>query len=179
MNNRNRLILQKMKTMIRNMVLLVGFVSLFGTASAQKIAHVNGDSVVYEISIRDSVDKKYMAMEKKYSVQIQQMEAEIQKLQAELERMKKDPTMPSSVLIYQEKKITDLYGAYQQFNQDARVELSQYEETLMKPIVEKVTKAIEEVAKEKGYAYVLDDKFLYYSPSGDDITSFVRKKLGL
>lgn len=168
-----------MKTMIRNIVLLVGFVSLVGTASAQKFAHVNGDSVIYEVSMRDSVDKKYEARTKIITAQVQQMEVEIQKLQAEYERMQKDKTMPPSSLLYQEKKINDLYAGYQKYNQDAGIELKEYEEELMAPIINKVTKAIEEVAKEKGYAYVIDDKFVYYSPSADDITGPVRKKLGL
>ena len=40
-------------------------------------------------------------------------------------------------------------------------------------------KAIEQVAKEKGYNYVMDDQALLVKPEADDISASVKVKLGI
>jgi outer membrane protein len=56
------------------------------------------------------------------------------------------------------------------------------EQELLKPIIEKAKKAISDVAKESGYAYVLDSSPgspLLVKPEGDNIMNLVKKKLGI
>ena len=54
---------------------------------------------------------------------------------------------------------------------------------LMKPLVDRAKKAIEEVAKENGYSYIFDTSTgvgaLLYTPESDDIMPLVKKKLGI
>ena len=50
---------------------------------------------------------------------------------------------------------------------------------LLQPLYEKVRKAIQDVAKEKGVAYVLAPDVLIVSPPGDDLTPAVATKLGI
>jgi outer membrane protein len=49
----------------------------------------------------------------------------------------------------------------------------------MAPITKKATDAIQAVAKENGYAYVINKEQLLVSPPADDILPLVKKKLGL
>jgi outer membrane protein len=168
-----------MKTMIRTLALVIGLISLAGTASAQKFAHVNTDSLVSELSLKDSIQTKLDAKRLEYTSAYQMLADEIQKAEAEYNKKKVDPNMPPSVLALSEKKIQALYQQAQQFEQEAGTEMQAYEVTLMEPVINKIKKAIEEVAKEKGYTYVINDQVLLVSPPSDDITNLVRKKLGL
>ena len=64
----------------------------------------------------------------------------------------------------------------------AEQNVAKKEEELTKPIKDRVTQAISDVATEKGYTYVLDSGaalgLLFVSPS-EDITAFVKAKLNL
>ena len=52
---------------------------------------------------------------------------------------------------------------------------------MLKPIVDRAKKAIEEVGKENGYTYIFDAGVgaVLYSQDSDDIMPLVKKKLGL
>ena len=81
-----------------------------------------------------------------------------------------------------EVKRNDLAKTYvelQQWNQRAQQMYQAKEEETMKPILDKARKAIQDVAKENGYAYVLPKEQLLVSPPGDDILALVKKKLNL
>ena len=51
----------------------------------------------------------------------------------------------------------------------------------MKPIMDKITAAIEEVAKENGYTYIFDGSvgFVLYADETTDVSDLVKGKLGL
>ena len=73
----------------------------------------------------------------------------------------------------------------QVFAQDAQQELQTLQNDLLAPVVEKIQNAINEVAKNGKYSYILDtgsgfNVILYNEgPSSYDITSEVKKKLNL
>jgi outer membrane protein len=52
---------------------------------------------------------------------------------------------------------------------------------VFQPVFEKAEKAIQAVAKEKGYAYILDiaQQSVLYFEGGDDISAAVKTKLGI
>ena len=68
-----------MKTMIRTLTLVIGLISFAGAASAQKFAHVNTDSLVSELSIKDSIQQKLDAKRLEYTTAYQMLADEIQK----------------------------------------------------------------------------------------------------
>ena len=59
--------------------------------------------------------------------------------------------------------------------------MAKKEQDLFKPISDRALKAIEDVAKEKGYQYVFDKARggLLYAGDTDDVLPFVKTKLGL
>ena len=81
-----------------------------------------------------------------------------------------------------EVKRNDLAKTYvelQQWNQRAQQLYQAKEEEVMKPILDKARKAIQDVAKENGFTYVLPKEQLLVSPPGDDMLALVKKKLNL
>ena len=51
--------------------------------------------------------------------------------------------------------------------------------SLLQPVYDKVLKAIDEVAKEKGYTYVFNREALLVVPPADDLMPLIKKKLNL
>ena len=60
-------------------------------------------------------------------------------------------------------------------------QMAEKRKTLYQPLLDKVNKAIGEVAKEQGYTYVVDvtSGSLLYADEKNDLQNAVRQKLGL
>ena len=70
-----------------------------------------------------------------------------------------------------------------QFEQDVQRQVLERRDALLQPILDRVNTAIEEVAKEDGYAYIFDASpgtgILLYADESTDVAVKVRAKLGL
>jgi outer membrane protein len=79
------------------------------------------------------------------------------------------------------KEITNLEERISEFQQSAQKDLQSQEEKLLRPIIDKAKKAIEDVAKENNFTYIFDSGVgvLLYQNDSDDIMPMVKKKLGL
>ena len=80
-----------------------------------------------------------------------------------------------------QREIQDMGARIQEFQENAQKQLQQREQDLLKPIIDRAKKAIEDVAREGGYTYILDSgtASVLYSQDSDDIMPQVKKKLGL
>ena len=81
-------------------------------------------------------------------------------------------------------KIAEIQGLEQRlttFQQSAQTSLQQKEQELLRPILEKAQKAIDEVAEKGKYTYILDSSsgVLLYQKDSENILDKVKKELGL
>lgn len=74
-----------------------------------------------------------------------------------------------------QNQVQALSGAEQRIQQ----QFEQKRQELSLPIQKKLQAAIQEVAKENGYAYVFPKEALLVAPPGDDLAPLVKKKLNL
>jgi len=74
-----------------------------------------------------------------------------------------------------QKRLSDLSGKEQENNNA----LANEKERVLKPIRDKLVKAIQDVAKENGYTHVAYKDQMLVFPAADDITDKVKKKLGI
>ena len=63
-------------------------------------------------------------------------------------------TMSSTVRQYREKELVDLQQRIMEFQEGVQSDMQEKQLELMQPFQDKILKAIEEVAKENGYAYM-------------------------
>ena len=79
------------------------------------------------------------------------------------------------------REIQDAQKRIQDYREAAEQKVQAKQSELLKPIYDKARKAIEDVAKEKGYGYVIDSSagMLLVSPAADDILAPVKAKLGI
>ena len=70
-----------------------------------------------------------------------------------------------------------LYQRVQNWNQQAQEMYQQEAQKKIAPLRTKAMDAIKLVAKENGYAYILDVNSVIVGPPGDDVLELVKKKL--
>jgi len=77
------------------------------------------------------------------------------------------------------REISDLLVKLQGYQQQSQQLYQQKQQELIAPIQKKAVDAVNAVAKENGYAYVLTKEALLVSPPAEDILPLVKKKLGI
>lgn len=82
-----------------------------------------------------------------------------------------------------EEELMKLDEELKQFERDAQTEMQGKQDLLLAPIRERVLKAIEQVAADKGYSYILNKTGglmnVLYAPKEDDVTEILAQKLNI
>ena len=163
-------------------VMIFCLAAMSGTAMAQKnvkLGHINSNDLMQIMPGRDSAQAVLQA-------ELSELEETLNSMQAEAEKRYNDYMANQAGwtdLIRQTKQreIQDMATRIEEFQQNAQKQLQDREQELLKPIIDRAKKAIEEVAKEGGYTYIFDagTAALLYSQDSDDIMPQVKRKLGL
>lgn len=95
--------------------------------------------------------------------------------------MMSEPTRASK-----EKDLMQLQERIQEFQRNAESDLQKKQLELLQPVLDKIQKAIDAVANENGFTYVLNSDagmgttpILLHGPESDNISDLVLKKLGI
>ena len=166
-----------MKTSIKKAALTLFAVGTLTCANAQKIAHVDLDSLIGLMPETKTAKDVAQAYLKDLEKTMSSMENEFQTKYQDYQLHVKDYT--ELIKGVKEKEMQDLQQRIQDFQQTAQQEIQKENERLIKPVNDRAHKAIKEVANEKGYKLVLDsglESVLYSEPS-DDILPLVKAKL--
>jgi outer membrane protein len=162
-------------------LIVVGFITIISsfTANAQKIAHISLDSLISLMPESKTAQQSLQEYSKQLEQQVTLMQTE---LQSKYETYQKDsPNMAPIVKESKEKELNDLNQRINDFQQQAQQDYQKKSAELSKPVYDKAKKAIDQVAKEAGYKYVLDTStgLVLYNEAADDIIALVVKKLGI
>jgi outer membrane protein len=77
------------------------------------------------------------------------------------------------------REVSELLVKLQGWQQQAQQLYQQKQQDLISPIQKKAVEAIQAVAKENGFTYVLNKETLIVSPPAEDMLPLVKKKLGI
>ncbi len=77
------------------------------------------------------------------------------------------------------REVSELLQKLQGWQQQAQQLYQQKQQDLITPIQKKALEAVQTVAKENGYTYVLSKEALLVSPPAEDLLPLVKKKLGI
>ena len=163
------------------LLICVAFFAMSGMVSAQvKIAHVNTaeilDAMPEKARAEKDLEKYYGELESQLKVMATEYQNKMQDYEAN------QATMSNLVKQSKEKEIIDLQGRITEFQGNAENEFAAKREQLLKPILDKIQKAINDVGAEKGYTYILDvatGTAVYIGASAVDATKDVKSKLGI
>lgn len=166
-----------MKQLLTILLISAGIFGFTTVASAQKIGFISADEIIqlmpeaaevqtqldqYQQSLYQNADDKKAAFDEA------------------VQKFFKDSTTMSASL--KEVKRQELQKQAQEMgaeNQKIQNQFEQKRQELSLPIQKKLQAAIEEVAKENGYTYVLPREALIVMPPSSDLGPLVKKKLGL
>lgn len=163
--------------MKKGLVVLVAALMMSFVATAQKIGHFNQMEVV-------QLMPEYKAAEAKLKEHGEALSKSIEDMKKELDaKMKKyeteAPKMTQTMKEVTEKDLNEQYARYQEKLQKADYELSQKQEELLKPILEKLRKAVDAVGSKNGYDYILESSQIHYGKPSNDITNLLKAELGI
>lgn len=176
-----------MKKLFRTGVLAAGLFLAVNVASAQqKFGHINSAELLQAMPEMKTADATFQTFAKAKQTTLEVMGAERQKLVTTYEDKYK--TLSEANRATLEKELNDLAVNIQGMEtkitdtqEKSQEELTAKRTELYQPVFEKAEKAVREVAKEKGFAYVFDvsQPGVVYFDGGEDILSDVKTKLGI
>src|ERR1700761_3505387 len=168
-----------MKKIVTVLVVVMGLVMAGNSAKAQgKIGTISLAELIPTMPEYKKADTAMNEFNNALQQQYQDMVNEYQQQSALLSS--KDTTKYTSAqLEIKRKDLSDLLAKLQGWQQQAQQMQQQKNQELLQPIQKKAMDAIQTVAKENGYAYVISKDQLLVSPPADDILPLVKKKLGL
>lgn len=160
-------------------VFLAGFMlcAFTATQAQTKIGYIDTDeliSVMPEAAKADSTLKEFQAS---LGQQYQDLSIELNNKDSVFvaDSSKLSPSMKA----IKRKELIDLYQRVQNYQQESQELYQQEANAKIAPIREKAMNAIKAVAKEAGYAYILNADNLLVMPPGDNILALVKTKLGI
>ncbi len=154
-------------------------------AQAQAPLKIGFTSVEYVLSQMPE-SKQIESDLKTYGTQLEaQLKTKTTEYQTKLEAYNKaGGTMTAVVKADTEKELTRLGQSIQEFQQTAQQSMQQKQQTLLRPVLDKIQKNIDAVATENGYTYVLNsdsgsNPILLHGPKDGDISDIILKKMGI
>ena len=159
------------------MVLALGL-GFGANAQGQKIGYVDSQVIIDMMPESAKIQQDLQAY---YG----ELQAELQAMANEYTNKMKDyeanaATMSNILRQSKEKEIMDLQGRIQEFQANAESDFAAKQDELSKPMLDKIKKAIDDVVKDKGLAYVFEKTIiLSIGDSAIDITPDVKAKLKL
>lgn len=170
-----------MKKILLSTVLLLVF-----TVTAQtfaqgrlKIGYIDSNELLQLMPERDSALIKLEAHAKTLERQLITMGTELEKKYNEF--MEEQASMSELIRQTRTNELQELQNRIQSFEMSAQEDLGKQEMELLAPIVEKARKAIDKVAKDNGFTYILDvaSGAVLYHEGGENILPLVKRELGL
>lgn len=152
------------------------------TASAQKIGFADVDYIFNQMPEAKQIETELQSTQNQLRSQIDQKYQEFQSKLADYQANLNN--MIDAVRRNTERELAQLQENLQQLQQDAQVTIENKRNQLMEPVYRKVGKAIEDVAKENGYTYILNQQIggldvILYGEETHDISDLVLKKMGV
>jgi len=159
-------------------LLLIALIAVgFNTAQAQtKIGHISTELLLSLMPETKALDAELQKLSKTYETELKaeqaKLESKLQKYKAEVASQTDEVNRQREAEVGQDQQ--NLYQA----SQIAQEDIGKKRNEKLQPILEKAKKAIDEVAAEEGFIYVLEAASLIVA-NGTDLLPAVKVKLGI
>jgi outer membrane protein len=170
---------------MRTLFLLLFSVVVINTQAQeiQKIGYADWEYIFSQLPEFKQIDNEL----KTHGTQLEnQLKAKYQDYENKVKAYQGMPaTTPDAIKADKERELAALQESIQKFQQDAQTSLQNKQTALMDPVFKKVGKAIEDVAKENGYSFIINPQIvgggdvLLYNDEKYNISNLVLKKLGV
>jgi outer membrane protein len=158
--------------------------SISTNAQNLKIGYTNIEFILQNLPDSKDIQSKLATEKAQYDKLYQDKLAEAQKMFEDYQ--KNAASMSTVIKADKEKTLQNKQNELQELQQNAESALSRKQQEMIAPIMDKIQTAIDAVAKENGYIYVLNSDAGYgttpvilVAPETDNITNLVFKKMGV
>jgi len=143
-----------------------------------KIGHINSNEILALLPDVKAADAQLQRYAKQLDDEIKRQYGEYQQKYTAL---MSDTTLPKSVMDAKAQELASLESNITQLQQSSQDQMLKKKDELYQPILAKIDRAIQSVAKEQHYTYIIDASTgaLVYGVDTYDITPYVKKKLGI
>lgn len=167
-----------MKKFITLGLITISIFGLSNTTKAQgKIGYISADEIIVLMPEAAKVDTQLNQYQQALYAAAQEQQNSFNDAVAKF--YKDSLTMTASVKEVTRTNLQNQVQALSGAEQRIQQQFEQKRQELSLPIQKKLQAAIQEVAKENGYAYVFPKEALLVAPPGDDLAPLVKKKLNL
>ena len=159
-------------------LLLIALITIgFNSVQAQtKVGHISTDLLLSLMPETQALNIELEKLSKTYEAELKaeqgKLEGKLKKYEAEMASQTDEVNQQRQVEVQQDQQ--NLYQA----SQIAREEIAKKRDEKLKPILEKAKNAIDAVATEQGFTYVLEASTLIVA-NGTDLLPDVKSKLGI
>ena len=147
------------------------------SAQDQVIAYANVDTIITNmpdyITARTDIENFVQKKEEQLQLKKKQIDAYVEGVRANLANLSMNQQKE------EEAKIAKMQEDLQAAAAEAQQQMGQREQEKMTAIYDKFNKAIDAVAKAKGYTYIMDQKAFLYLEGGINATAEVKAHLGI
>ena len=173
-----------MKLLFTFLVTLTTFYSIGQTLQApQKIGHADWEYIFSQLPEYKQIENEL----KTFETQLQnQLKTKSQEIETKYKAYTALPAnTPDAIKKDKESELAYLQENIQKFQQDAQNSMQKKQNDLVNPVFIKVGKAIEEVALENGFSYIINPQMvgggdvLLFTDEKYNISNLVLKKLGI
>ncbi|MBS1575485.1 MAG: OmpH family outer membrane protein [Bacteroidetes bacterium] len=168
-----------MKKIISVFAIALVFLAAASSVNAQKIGHIRADDLIQFMPEAQKIDTLLQrfqvdSLNPQYASLVQDYIYKDSLLN------KTDTSkMPANVKNQIRGELQQLTGTLQNWQQTAQQIMGLKQQQLAAPMYKRISDAINAVAKEKGYTYVLTSEALIVAPPSDDMLPAVAAKLGI
>ncbi|QHL88398.1 OmpH family outer membrane protein [Nibribacter ruber] len=169
--------MNKLKSLLVAAFVCVSMAS-FAQTGTVKIGYTNANYIISQLPESRQIESDLKA----HSSQLEkELQNKVRDYQTKLEAYNKGAqTMTDVIRADREKELTSLRSSIEEFQRNADASLQKKEQVALEPVMNKIQKAIDDVAKENGYTHIFTAEALLYGPEdGNNFTDLVLKKLGV
>ena len=168
-----------MKKVLLALALFVGTASV--AIAQQKIGHINADELLQLMPETKLAQTELEAYGRQLEKDLTDMEAE---LKNKIDSFRANEKMMTTLARETKtQELQELQSRIQEYSQRAQQDLQQKQVEILTPVIEKATKAVQDVAKENGFSYILDSSpskaVVVFAEDGEDIMPMVKAKLAI
>lgn len=172
-----------MNGLMKYALLIVGFMALTTSVSAQKFGYLNSAALLQEMPKVKEAEANLETLQKQLQDRGKKMVEEFQAKFVELDRKNKAGEITPKDLDTESQKLKGEEQKIAEYEQEMQKQLFEKREALLQPILDDVNNAIKDVAEANGYAYIFDASpgtgVLLYADEATDVYDLVKAKLGL
>lgn len=176
----------QMKFLMKRISLLLVLMAVgFFAAKAQKIGYTNVELILVYMPETQAMEKQLKTVEEKLLEQLEIKQKYYQTKMMEFMEARESGQYTDAQLQVAAQELEKLQIEVQQGLQQAEESLFKRRMQLLEPIQKKMQIAIDDVAKEKGFSYILNNAMgsgiptILYGSETSDCTEAIAKKLGI